>query len=436
MKTARLLRAVSAMTFIGLCAASSIVGCATTRGRPRFKIQSERLVGNELRAILVTATGDPPSLSGGAKVLNAKGWLIIVDLSKTGPIGERARVIGPLWDDPDERSELSFDVGRIDEKGIAVAQARPFIAFEPDGTVVRIRTDPKGGGGMIREHMVIEPKPCWKPDGAYVPIPRPDYPSEIHFDTSSGHYRFQITEGKAALYERLTGKRISDPWLETAGTELHRIKDFKTLDTWLTADLKYLVSYPVSTWNELGVIHDTFHFGGKEYPRAEYALLWQRPRPEPVVIKKLFKEHASIWYVTRAISLDGRLYFYVEPLSTIENVNAPNDAVRAEQKAVVKLVPFADGAAFQVRLPHESLEYRMWSEMQQLDKPHRLALFTTSFFWGGDPPQGRDDEDEIRMLVWDLQKGTISDSKFRTGELFTTHLEEYVPLQSVEVLKP
>ncbi len=264
MKAASTCPAVRAMTLIGLCAASSMVGCIATGGTPRFKIQSERLVGNELRVILVTATGDPPSLSGGAKTLNAKGWLIIVDLSKAGPIGERARVIGPLWDVPGERSELSFRGGRVEEKDIATAQARPFIAFDSDGTVVRIRTDPKGGGGMIREHMVIEPKPCWKPDGAYTPIPRPDYPSEIHFDTSSGRYRFQITAGKAALYERLTGKRISDPWLETAGTELHRIKDFKTLDTWLTDDLKYLVSYPVYTWNELGVIHDTFHFGGKE----------------------------------------------------------------------------------------------------------------------------------------------------------------------------
>lgn len=298
------------------------------------------LVGNELRVILVTATGDPPSLSGGAKTLNAKGWLIIVDLSKAGPIGERTRVIGPLWDVPGERSELSFRGGRVEEKDIATAQARPFIAFDSDGTVVRIQTNPKGGGGMIREHMVIEPKPCWKPDGAYTPIPRPDYPSEIHFDTSSGRYRFQITAGKAALYERLTGKRISDPWLETAGTELHRIKDFKTLDTWLTDDLKYLVSYPVYTWNELGVIHDTFHFGGKRYSRAEYALLWQRPRPEPVIIKKLFKEHASTSYVTRAMSLDGRLYLCVEPLSTIEEVKGSERRRESRRESGCKTGPF------------------------------------------------------------------------------------------------
>lgn len=78
----------------------------------------------------------------------------------------------------------------------------------------------------------------------------------------------------------------------------------------------------------------------------------------------------------------------------------------------------------------------MWSDMQQLDKPHCLACFTTSFFWGDDPSQGRDEEDEIRMLVWDLKTGTISDSKFRTGELFATHSGEYVPRRSVEVLEP
>ena len=257
--------AVLAILLIGSCAASLMVGCSATSGTPRFRIQSERLVGNELRLILITATGDPPSLSGGG-LENAKGWLIIVDRSKPGRIEERARVIGPLWDVPDERSGLSFRGGLADEKDIAAAQARPFIAFESDGTVVRIRTAPQGGGGMIREHMVIASKPYWKLDGAYAPLPRPDYPSEIHFDTPSGHYRFQVTGGKAELYERYTGKRLSDPWLEAAGTELHRMKDFKTLQTWLTDDLKYLVSYPVYTWNELGVIHHTFHFGGKEVP--------------------------------------------------------------------------------------------------------------------------------------------------------------------------
>ena len=42
-------------------------------------------------------------------------------------------------------------------------------------------------------------------------------------------------------------------------------------------------------------------------------------------------------------------------------------------------------------------------------------------------PEGRDGEDEIRMLVWDLQTGTVLDGKFRTGELFATHFGEYVP---------
>jgi hypothetical protein len=145
------------------------VGCSG--GIPKFKLRSQRLVGNELRVIIETSSTYRPHNSSSFKTSSVKGWLITVDLSSDGPIAGRARVIGPLWDVPSERSSLSYDAGaHFSKDDLDAAKAAPFIYVETDGTVVKIRPDQIGGQRTLgRDHLVLEAKPYWKLDGPFVP---------------------------------------------------------------------------------------------------------------------------------------------------------------------------------------------------------------------------------------------------------------------------
>ncbi len=102
------------------------LGCLS--GTPQFTLRSQVLAGKELRVILETSTTYRRFDSSSRKTASAKGWVITVDLSKEGPIAERSRVIGPLWDVANERSSLSFDAGaHFTKEDVAAARATPFI---------------------------------------------------------------------------------------------------------------------------------------------------------------------------------------------------------------------------------------------------------------------------------------------------------------------
>jgi len=207
---------------------------------PEFQHRSFCLVGDELRIILETSNWHRRWDSHCSKTSLAKGWLITIDLSKQGPIAGRSRVIGPLWDVANERSSLSFDAGaHFTKQDVAAARATPFIDFEPDGTVVRIRAD-ANGVGMIREHLVLDAHPVWKLDGPFLPLPPPGPPmNEDTVQKLSRRYQLQLSGGITTLHELMTGKRISDPWLETAFTAFRKQEELQNVRTWLTDDLNY-----------------------------------------------------------------------------------------------------------------------------------------------------------------------------------------------------
>jgi hypothetical protein len=96
----------TAIVLLGFFFPCAFVGCGSAPGDPEFTIRRMRMAGDELRVILETSSRHWPLMSHSSKTSNAKGWLITVDLSRGGPIESRARLIGPLWDVPDERSSL------------------------------------------------------------------------------------------------------------------------------------------------------------------------------------------------------------------------------------------------------------------------------------------------------------------------------------------
>ena len=225
---------------------------------------TECLVGNELRILLETVVYFRPLTSHSSKASSAKGWLITVDLAKQGPLsGAFSRLRAPVG-----RAECAIFAQlrrrrHFTDQDVAAARATPFIDFDWDGTPVQIRRDQHGHG--IRERLVLGATPRWKPDGSFSPLPAPGPPmNEETVETLSGRYHLQLSDGHTTVHERLTGKRIVDPWLEKAFTTYRNIKELKNVRTWLTDDLQYLVCNPQPVYLEVRGDPRDFEYAGKD----------------------------------------------------------------------------------------------------------------------------------------------------------------------------
>ncbi len=404
-------------------------------GTPQFTLRSQRLAGKELRVILETSTTYRRFDSSSRKTASAKGWLITVDLSKEGPIAERSRVVGPLWDVANERSSLSFDAGaHFTKEDVAAARATPFIDLEPDGTVVRIAPDRDGARrGMIREHLVLDANPSWKVDGPFLPLPPLGPPmNEETVLTLSRRYQLQYAGGKSTLHELFTGNQIQDPWLEAAFTAYRQQTELQNVKTWLTDDLKYLVSSPRTIWNdEHQVIHETFEVKGKKYSRGEYGLVWQRPNPDPIVFKKDRKEEiGAIDTIVQALSIEGRLYFYYRGAEI-----AGLDGAAQKQESISRLVPFDGGPGYQIKAPTKRRVEWDWLfpyRMQLREHPSRIVFFGTNDFMT-QAARNRVPDEAVVVFIWDLKCAALTSYDAPTGELFNVRSGEYVPKKSTTV---
>ena len=242
----------------------------------------------------------------------------------------------------------------------------------------------------------------------------------------SGRYHLRLSDGQTMLHERLTGKRIDDPWLEAAFTACRSIEHFENVRTWLTDDLQYLVSSPVAIWNDgHGKTYETFTVRGKTYNRGEYGLVWQRPRTEPIVFKKDHKEAiGSIDPIIQAISLEGRLYFHYRK----------GGVFSADEKLSGTLVPFSGGPRYQIAPPRERLEWGLVhpDRIQLLENPATSRLFATNDFMSS-KARHRVPEEAVVVFVWDLTKATMTVHDVPTGQLFAKRSGEYVPEQATKI---
>ena len=382
-------------------------------GEPSFQRRGQYLAGNELRVVMETSRQYRPPFSHGAKTADAKGWLITIDLSKQGELTGRSRVYGPLWDVPDPRSSISFEAGaNFTKEDSDAAAAAPFVAFDSDGTLVRIRRDAKGG--MIREHLLTGNEAAsWQYDSPYAPIASYlTWPSEDQVDTFSRKYHVQGPAGKVTVHEFLTAKRVGDVWLQAAFGQYQSIEHFKNVQLWLTEDLKFLVCSPAEIWNTgEGTTYDTFQLGGKTYKRSEYGLIWSRPTKEPAVFKK--EEGRGIALANgpgAAFSLDGHLYlFYDQPMH-------------------LRLVPVGGGPTYEATPPNDAAwRWVPAQQIQHVEKAHQMVFFADGFM----ADRLRRPDETIVVFVWDYRAGTITPFAVHTAELFQRRDNVYVPRNGI-----
>ena len=121
-----------------LLTAAALGGCASS-GSGQLDIRARTVAGRELRLIVTTSRSYRPLLSHSSKTADVKGWLVTIDLASDGPLAERARIVGPLWDVPNARAVVSFHSGSAFTRADALAaRAMPDFVFDLDGTLWRM----------------------------------------------------------------------------------------------------------------------------------------------------------------------------------------------------------------------------------------------------------------------------------------------------------
>jgi hypothetical protein len=247
----------------------------------------------ELRIIMDTSVTESSPLSHSSTVRDVRDWLVVIDLNSPLPIQKAARVYGPLWSVDDRQSWLNHADGVSFTQEDRKAKAKAgFVAFDDAGAVVRIRP---GANGSTRDRLKISSaKAEWVADGPFEWNARALPPgSEDEIQTLSHRYRLHRDDAtRTQLFETLTGKRVEDPWLESAFETYRTMKEMGNVAALLTNELDYLVCFPAPLWNRSGdkdaprQFVETFEWNGKTYDRKDWAFFFKRGSPEPVIFRK------------------------------------------------------------------------------------------------------------------------------------------------------
>jgi hypothetical protein len=402
-----------------LVAQVSVLAAIDCSATPVLEVKNHFLVGNELRLIVETTVRHDAILPDApSKTSDAKGWLISVELSSPGPLTERARVYGPLWDTPISHTGFGGLVFTEDDRKAALST--PFVAFDHEGKVVRI-SHTTSNGPLPRSMLDTTPVPAiWKQLTPFSPRPERIEPrSEESLQTPSHRYELRRgTDGKVTLYETLTGTPISNPWLTRAFATYREMKDMRNVTAWITEDLQYLVCFPAWIWNRsfehLPIVTE-FEWAGKSYSRKEYAFMLHEPNSDPIIFqrpsiagsKRLWGEPQSVFVA------DGDLYFQY---GTETNV---------------VLWPFSSGRRYEL----QTSSLKGWDRFAGSRFQHMPNDGKIAFFIDDAPTTHRHPSENILVFLWDYRKDTVTRYETHIRELFRNHFGEYKPRKSTKPLE-
>ena len=215
------------------------------------------------------------------------------------------------------------------------------------------------------------------------------------------------SDGKTRAYDLFTGFPKADAWLTESFADLRGRRDFHNTVTWLTDDLKYIVSRPQALHNDHGRRIESFDFNGITYPRAEYGLLYTRPQTEPVVFRKPASDAPLLAEPPHgAYSIDGELLL-LEIGSGSLRLFTPDGNTRFEWTK------------------RESLRWDVGNApFRQIDIARgRLVFFT----FLRDPDDQNYGDDHLVIVLWDYKIGELRREIVELAELFDVKDGLYEP---------
>lgn len=417
-----LARLAARAAIVGFAALQPLSARSTEPSSPRLMsahiaIRQQFLAGNELRLVVETSRSWVPRGERNRRTADAKGYLVRVDLGSSQPIANSATVVGPLWDVPNDRSDISFSSGEtFDKKDTAARAATPDCRFDVDGTLLRFI--PAAERGLLaRDELALSPAGgTWKRQGDTRLIPSKLMPgSEDRIRTETGRYGVLREDGKTACFDLFTGEPIDDPWLSKRFAEARSIETLNNVRLFLTDDLNHLVVSPIESWNQAGRLHKWFKLDGVTYVRSEAGLAYSRPAEKPVVFERRLEDD-EFWLAQGphgAISIAGQL-FLLERNETMMRLYTPDLG-----KEIVTHEP-----------PEEGWEYNRFMHFQHIAEAKELVLFATNEITATARP-----DETMRVLRWRYETNTLTHADARIVDLFALTNGQLKPKSIVPIVQ-
>ena len=281
---------------------------------PRYELQTMRLVGDELHAVVETYVTFRSGRSNRAK--DFRGYLVVASVT-----GDAVRVYGPLWDVPDERSALSYEAGTLfTEQDRHAAAIHPRFAFDDKGRLVAW-TIGKPESGRVLE--------LAEDSGRWQPLPQPS--TRFGGDGEGG--MVLALDRMQALRKGRVGWRLvrtadagvtRDRWLEQVARDLEKRAGVDLGDSELVLDAsrKHVLVIPSRVWSRPDPADpkaepqrvESFRIGRKEYKRAEHGLYYRRPGKAPRPFTRQ-RWRSGLWQRTdHVLAIDGKAVMLVRDM--------------------------------------------------------------------------------------------------------------------------
>jgi hypothetical protein len=263
----------------------TLTGCTTSS--PMLTVRDSRVAGDELRLKIETAVSHSKLASESSTVSDVAGYYVLVDLKSTTPLPRRSRVIGPLYTNPAERSDMAYSGVDFTDRDRQARAATPQIFFDDQGDLVQLKPS---GSLFERERLDVEShRPCWVSAGTQS-LPSLSVWRTIF--TPSRRWAVDYEAEVARLYDMRTGEQKDDPWLQAALTDFRtRAKTNGALYNvrlWLSDDLTHLVVAPDAGRVYRDGTPAKFENAGKQFSGDDYGLDYARPNPQTQIISKHF----------------------------------------------------------------------------------------------------------------------------------------------------
>lgn len=285
------------------------VGC-TSDGIGQLEIVSQCLVGDQLHLIVETSRRYYPWFAEHTRTVDMKGYFIVIDLLSKQPLKDRARVFGPIWDEPNSQYSRPSEI--FPRQNTNPEADEPYPVLDGNGTLLRF-TSTGSPNTMMRDELVVTPiSASWQRQRSITPVDAPKPPgSEDRLLTESGRFLLLFQNGRAECFDRFTGDRIEDPWLTQRFAEVRSIPNLKNIRLFLTEDLNHLVVSPMAAYNNGQKIFDTFIFQGKTIKRSDVGMAYSRPAEVPFLFARKAQDNFNAQPPHDAFTIGGQPYLFM-----------------------------------------------------------------------------------------------------------------------------
>lgn len=402
-----------------------LTGCAFNS--PNLTVRDSRIVGNELRLKIETSVSHSTFYSHSSTVSDVVGYYVLVDLKSTAPLSRRSRVVGPLYKNPNERSDMAYNGVDFTEKDRQARAATPIIFFDDQGNLVQLKPS---GSLFERERLDVGAHPpCWVTEGTQS-LPPLSISHTIF--TPSRRWAVDYETEVPHLFDMRTGEQRADPWLESALTDFRtRAKTDSVLglaNLWLSEDLAYLVVAPDTGRVNRDGTPAQFQNAGKQFSGDDYALEYIRPNPQSQIVSTHFGmsgfAHAQVEGVFMVQGEPFMLYCTNGVANLVALKGQPRFEASILSKIPDRIIPSKNRIEGLSDLDLEKLEnYHRFDKLIHQSDAERIVFIDynheeytpySDYLWG-----------KMDVILWNYSDGKVNYQRANLMDIFKSSFGQY-----------